>query len=116
MEKKQKAKTKLIITIILFLISILCIFYLFIRFNIYVLKISDIQGTTMSARDENNDLYMFKEPKLIIPKDIKEGDVILVINTQPKVTTLQGIVNKEGEQVIEMKNVELLIRVINVKK
>lgn len=119
-------RNKLIFICIIEVTIILFIIFLFLKFNIYVLKITDLYENTNSNNDtdniisavsDDNTLYNFSCPNLILKNLFKkvdystlsENDVILVLSSPPNFIPDIAYYNIYGQQVRKLYGINLVI-------
>ena len=119
-------RNKLIFVCIIEVTIILFIIFLFLKFNIYVLKITDLYENTnsnddtdniISAVSDDNTLYNFSCPNLILKNLFKkvdystlsENDVILVLSSPPNFIPDIAYYNIYGQQVRKIYGINLVI-------
>ena len=117
-------RNKLIFVCIIEVAIILFIIFLFLKFNIYVLKITDLYENTnsnnniiISAISDDNTLYNFSCPNLILKNLFKkvdystlsENDVILVLSSPPNIIPDIANYNIYGQQVKKIYGTNIVI-------
>ena len=101
-------RKKLILICIIETLIVLFIIFLFLKFDIYVLKVTDLyENNNISTISNDNNVYDFSSPNLILNNYFKkvdystlsENDVILVINSLPNFVPSVAFYNIYGQQV-----------------
>lgn len=111
-------KNKLIFVCIIEILILLFIIFLFLKFDIYVLKVTDLyENNNISAISDDNKVYDFSSSNLILNNFFKkvdystlsENDVILVLSSPPTTIPSIGFYNIYGQQVEKIYGVKLII-------
>lgn len=77
----------------------------------HVLKITEITESTIYAvGEEKKKMYEFQTPKISIPNNVEEGNVVLIINDPPEIKLSIAFSTIYGESIERIENVKLLIR------
>ena len=111
-------RNKLILVCIIEILIILFIIFLFLKFDINVLKVTDLyENNNISAISNDNNVYNFSSPNLILNNSLKkvdystlsENDVIFVLSSPPNFVPSVGFYNIYGQQVNKIYGVNLVI-------
>ena len=116
MSKNRKVIT--IVGVIVFAILLLVILF-YLNFRIHILRVTEISEKTLETSGDNenityfmyvkNDTNIYKNFKKSMITDLKNNDLVFVINKVPKITTTEAYLTDDGKKAIKIPDVKFIV-------
>ncbi len=114
----KNRKVIIIVGVIVFAILLLAMLF-YLNFRIYILRVTEISEKTLETSGDNgnityfmyvnNDTNIYKNFRKSKITDLKNNDLVFVINKVPKVMTTEAYVTNDGKEAIKIPDVKFIV-------
>lgn len=121
----KNRKVIIIVGVIVFAILLLAMLF-YLNFRIYILRVTEISEKTLETSGDNgnityfmyvnNDTNIYKNFRKSKITDLKNNDLVFVINKVPKVMTTEAYVTNDGKEAIKIPDVKFIMILKSVGK